>query len=403
MRWLELLLGLIVLVVLLTHFALPLAIRLFSSFRLTASEVSPWRIRDLEWRNKSHAASPVPSWRIEAVSWSLGGPDAPGKLTLNVEGVTIRLHKKSQYASNGNSDASQQLKKVRMPRRRSPAHAQRKRSLPSWLQAVINYFLHLLIHHWVTGAGFLSVHITDVRVAFEELDGLEARLGDARLHFGQDTSVPTYYKPPLEPDEYNARQAAPSTPAGADGDESFATPPRRPPRHSASPSISKMSKVVWSHAIGNAIGRVAFSLRVQDVALLLPHKSPSATSTPLSTSTASTDSPPCSAKSISTFNSLIGRPKVSSALRPSESGYDKVAALESSSDVRLSIGIGPATHFFDKDNLRIDVNLGPLQLSLDGAEKLRAVNKARKQDAPPSTKPPTRIWAEGSMARVSAT
>lgn len=112
MRWLEVLLGLIVLVVLLTHFAIPLAIRLFSSFRLTASEVSPWRIRDLEWRNKSHAASPIPSWRVEAVSWSLGGPEAPGKLTLNVEGVTIRLRKKSQHASNGNSDGAQQLKKV---------------------------------------------------------------------------------------------------------------------------------------------------------------------------------------------------------------------------------------------------------------------------------------------------
>lgn len=112
MKWLVLAVWLVLLGIVVTRIALPLAVRLFSSFRLTASELSPWRVRGVEWRIKSHAASLVPSWRVELVSWSLGGPDAPGKLTLNVEGVTIRLHKKHQAPNSNAPDAEEAPKKV---------------------------------------------------------------------------------------------------------------------------------------------------------------------------------------------------------------------------------------------------------------------------------------------------
>lgn len=398
MKWLELAIWLIVIGLAITHIALPLAVRLFSSFRLTASELSPWRARGIEWRNKSHAASLIPSWRIELVNWSLGGPAAPGKLTLNVEGVTIRLHKNRKDLSQ--PDAEQAPKKVRAACYRETLTLQKKRHLPSWFQAIVNYFLHLLLHHWITTAGFLSVRITDVRVIIEELDDLEVRIGDARLAFGHDVTDQPDYQPPLQPDEYSARHATPSSLA-ADRDSS-GTPSKGRPRHAPSPSISKMSKAVWSHAIGNAIARMAFSLRVDDATILLPQRQGSASATgPSSRSSDSTSAKTC-APPFSSINALLKMNKINPALRPSTDEYDKVITLESGSYVHLSLGIGPATQVFDKDNLRIDAQLGALHLSLDGVEKVIAMNKARKQQRGPTNKKPSRIWAEGSIARVGS-
>lgn len=239
------------------------------------------------------------------------------------------------------------------------------------------------------------MRITDVRVIVEELDDLEVRLGNARLAFGQDTYVPPPYQPPLQPDEYSARHATPSSQAAER--EGLGTPVGRARRHAPSPSISQMSKTVWSHAIGNAIGRMAFSLRVDEATVLIPQRT---SESPSSDPAASRAPCPATKELLPSLNSLLTT-RIDPRLRPSEEGYSKVVMLESPSDVHLSLGIGPATHVFDKDNLRIDAQLGALQVSLDGVEKFVATNKERKMQRALANKTPSQMWAEGSIARVS--
>lgn len=383
MKWLTLFICIVVVAFLVTRVALPWIARLCTSFRLTVHEVSPLRVRGLEWRSKSQADSIVPSWRAELFNWSLGGPAAPGKLTIHVEGVTIRVHKKRPDV-DGHDDPHPKKASLSL----GMLTLQKKRPWPSWIQAVINHILHLLLHHWITAAGFLSVHITNVRVIFEDLDGLEVRFSDGRLAFGQDVSVPPAYEPPLQPDEHSTRRA--STAGNSPGMS-------RARRHGPTPSISQMSKAVWSHAIGNAIGRMAFSLRVRDATVLLPRSSSVAAEKPSHAKGAHA--------AFASLNSVLrnrrGRSRIDPALRPSQSGYERIASLDTPSNILVSLGIGPATEVFDKDNLRADVRLGNLQLGVEGLEKVVAIDKARRKLRDPARQTTSRVWAEGSRARVS--
>ncbi|CAK9780721.1 unnamed protein product [Cutaneotrichosporon oleaginosum] len=365
MRWYSWLIGIALVGLLVTRVALPWAVRFFSSFRFTASELSPLRVRGLEWRMKGQAKTSPPTLRIELINWSLGGPAAPGKLSLNVQGITYRNHKKR---SVNNSDAPHSKK------------------VPSWAKPVVDYLLHLLLHQWITVAGFLSVHITDVRVILEKLDDLEIRISDGRLAFGQDVSIPPAHRPPLQPDEDNPREGSPAS------DEASGTPRAR--RHAPSPSLSQMSKAVWSHAIGNAIGRMAFSLRVHDVAVLLPRSSSVTAERP----SEGPHTPFASLNSV--LRNRKRKSKVdSTTTRRVPPGYERIVCLDSPSHVLLSLGIGPATQVFDKDNLRVDVRLGNAQLGVGGLEKVIAINKAHRKLKNSSSQGPSRLWAEGSAAR----
>ncbi len=306
-----------------------------------------------------------------------------------MQGVTYRQHKKAV------KDVVEDAPPQAGPSKACPSYGevltmQRKWQVPPWARPVVDYFLHLILHHWVSVMSLLSIHITDVRAIMEELDGLEIRSGDWRLAFGQDISVPPEYRPPLQPDEYGARRA--STPGHAPE-----TPRTR--RHAPSPSISQMSKAVWSHAIGNAIGRMAFSLRVSDVTALLPLASRVAAEQP---SASACEGPHAT---LASFNSVLRnrkrRSKIDPALRPPPAGYQRIASLTTTSNIMVSLGIGPATQVFDKDNLRADVRFGNLELSLEGLEKVVAINKARRKLKDPASLKPSRVWAEGSLARVS--
>ncbi|BEI90738.1 uncharacterized protein CcaverHIS019_0308080 [Cutaneotrichosporon cavernicola] len=344
MTWLTLLIWLVVVAFIDTRFVLPWVVRLVSKFRITASELSLFRVRDLGWYMKGQDKSTGPNLGVELINWSFGG-STPGKLTFK-----------------------------------------RKWQVPSWFKPVVDYFLHLLLHHWIAVLDFLSVHLTDIRIIVEELDDVEIRISDVRLAFGEDISVPPAYQDPLQPDEYHARRS--STPDAASG-----TPRAR--RHAPSPSITQMSKAVWSHAIGNAIGRMAFSLRVQDVTVLLPR--------PLAAPAEELPQTEESHAALPSLSSVLRnrkrRSKVDAALRPSPSGYQRIASLETPSIILLSLGIGPATQVFDKDNLRADVQLGHLQLGLEGVEKLIAINKARRKLKSPSSNTRSRVWTQGSLAR----
>ncbi len=68
MKWLTALIWLAVLAFFLTRVALPWAMRLASRFSLTATELSIWRIRGLEWRKKGRDRSAPPTLRIEQMS-----------------------------------------------------------------------------------------------------------------------------------------------------------------------------------------------------------------------------------------------------------------------------------------------------------------------------------------------
>lgn len=98
MSWLKIVLGIIVFSLTLSYIVIPWAAQLASSFRLRATKLSPLSSRGIEWRDKGSAHAAEPTLRVERVYWSVGGCTKGGRLTLNVEGVTIRVPKRQKSA-----------------------------------------------------------------------------------------------------------------------------------------------------------------------------------------------------------------------------------------------------------------------------------------------------------------
>jgi hypothetical protein len=108
MSWIKVLLGLIVFSLFLTHVVIPRAALVFTRFRLRATKIGPLSARGLEWRSKSHAAHLLPTLSIDRVYWSWGGCAPGSRVTLNVEGVTLRVRQKEH-----NEEEEPARKKVR--------------------------------------------------------------------------------------------------------------------------------------------------------------------------------------------------------------------------------------------------------------------------------------------------
>lgn len=100
MSWIKVLLGLIAFSAFLSYIFIPWAAQVFTRFRLRATKLSPFSALGLEWRSKSQAAASVPTLRVERIFWSWGGSTAHSRVTLNVEGVTFRVHKKTLDGSH---------------------------------------------------------------------------------------------------------------------------------------------------------------------------------------------------------------------------------------------------------------------------------------------------------------
>lgn len=96
MFWVKVLVSFIAFSLTLSYVVIPWAVQFASSFRLRATKLSPLSARGIEWRDKGSANASEPTLRVDRVYWSLGGCTTGARLTLNIEGVTVRVSKKAK-------------------------------------------------------------------------------------------------------------------------------------------------------------------------------------------------------------------------------------------------------------------------------------------------------------------
>ncbi|KAL1408382.1 Protein SABRE [Vanrija albida] len=386
MTWFGYLLGVIVVSLILSYIVIPWGLSILSSFKLRATRLSLLSARGLEWRHKSHATANVPTLRIERVYWSRGrGPGPIGLITLNVEGIVVRIRKP--------------------PPDNSPPR--RKWTIPQSLQQVIHFITHFLLPHWSTLASLVSIRVSGVRIIFEDLQDLEASIGEVRVGVSKDTSGPLPPVSSLQPDAHSEdfpafpKSASGSAPTKSDGG-----------LHRRSDSIhsrvSKTASKFWTNAT-KGVERVAFTVVVSEAAILLPNASPSSATQPAAAAPPHSRFPsnggggtPLGSGAMGTFESIL-HPQPWYA-KPNDGGYGKILDIDTDSKAVLSAGFGPNRGVLDEDNLRLSIDIGRVGIDLNEATKLRGLKPAPDTEevaaVPETSAPAHNRWDPQGFPRV---
>jgi hypothetical protein len=284
-----------------TNWFLPLLARYLTRCRLTYLSLS--RIKGFEWRHESHASAIVPDIRLEHGSWRYGGwnrPKGVGLFVIYASGLSYRQRERPRSE-----------KTVAPTRPRSPL-AEYLAPITGLVGGLAKTLVigvpSLLLHHYPSLAGFLSFHISDGRVIFDELDGLE--LTWSTLKLGAKVSFSKKDETGLEQDSREATgrnsisstaadEVDPTWPASppdspvVDRHRPFVFPPAdetntdtdvapRPSRLSharrrASAMSSRMTSTasqIWGRVIGRAKGHAKLTIEFSDLAIILPHSNP---------------------------------------------------------------------------------------------------------------------------------
>jgi hypothetical protein len=426
----------------------PVLFRALTNFRV--SSFSPLSAYGLEWRSTSQANAASPTLRVQRARWAWGGykGDDVGLVVLRLEGVMFRVRKGNSQKHN------EEPPKPKVSSRPNVTDPQPGR-LAFCKTKLVSSLLHLFIHHYPGLARIVSVHVSDIRLVFEELSGLELAVGDFRL------GVKVDFEGFVVPDAPAAPAFSPSAEKRGnpldDADLSFSPPPspviytsfthpfggtfspsptteksnREWPepmsrlshaRRRASHHYSKVSSTasqIWSRAIARAHGSVSFSASVDDVSIVVPRESepkparqrmsdlPNGKSQakPPSLGRLRSESLPARPKSFasaqslnSIFRGLSGRSEPAPEL-----GFDRLVWVEGMSRAVFGLGFGPKKGLLGEDTLKTTVELGKLQTSLGGVERMQELVKARTPtERAPTEQPQKKQWSPRAMPRVSA-
>ncbi|KAK4684426.1 hypothetical protein P7C73_g5753, partial [Tremellales sp. Uapishka_1] len=407
------------------HYGLPLLVKSLTGFR--AASISPMHVRGLEWRSSGQKSNVVPTLRVETVGWMWGGwkGEETGMWVIKVEGISYRISKPPA----GENEPSEGKK---TPKRLSPLASKG-----------IYWLLHILIHHWPSLARIVSLQVSDIRVIFDDMEGVELTLRDLRfgvkVDFEGDVSSPSGSSFPLSPSledtarvdplkMFSMREGEMSPPPSPLAFTSLSLPNGPPSstksksrlshaRRRASVIQSKMTMTasqIWSRAIARAHGSVSFTVSIKDVALILPHSNPPH---PTSISTkpslpnlatpqhsqqstlkhqSSVSSLPPSPVSLSSLNHLLRSSTPRYALPDNEGGYERLAVLDGTSRAVLALGFGPRRGLLGEDTLRTNIELGSFHTTLGASDKLSEWSKANKKEKTPSV--PT--WRPHHLRRI---
>ena len=400
-----------------TNWFLPLLARYLTRCRLTYLSLS--RIKGFEWRHESHAAAIVPDIRLEHGSWRYGGwnrPEGVGFFVIYASGLSYRQRDR--------------------PQTRSPEKVPQSRSalaeylspitvfVSGWAKTFIIGVPSLLLHHYPSLAGLLSFQISDGRVIFDELDGLEVTWSTLKL--GAKVSFSKKDDAALGQDakEATGRNSISSI-AGDDVDATWpASPPESPvvDRHRpfVFPSASEMDKdadalprpsrlsharrkasamsyrmtstaaQIWGRVIGRAKGHAKFTIEFSDLAVILPHSNPAhPLSRPSIPDLVPQPHPQCDSNGLShrlSSKSLKARTVKNTysmdrlfrsvpryALPSHEGGYERLLALEGESKIIGTMRFGTRRGWLAEDTLSLDTELGKLHTSLGAGTKIQAL------------------------------
>lgn len=400
-----------------TNWFLPLLARYLTRCRLTYLSLS--RIKGFEWRHESHANAIVPDVRIEHGWWRYGGwnrPDGVGFFVIYASGLSFR-----------------QRERPRLPNKPKPANGPWKEALlpvvgpvAAFVKTLLIGVPSLLVHHYPSVGGLISFQISDGRMIFDDLDGLELtwstlKLG-AKVSFSKKDNATI---DPVQQPEASGRNSIssmtddvdpvwpaspPDSPIIERRTQAFVFPPAdggsdagkdedalpRPSRLSharrrASAMSTRMTDTaaqIWSRAIGRARGHVKLTITMNDLAVILPHSNPAhPLSKPSIPDLIPQPHPQCESHGLQhrlSFKSIKAR-KIQArysmdrlfrsvpryALPSHEGGYERLLALEGESRITGTMRFGPRRGWLGEDTLSLDTELGKLQTSFGAWTKVQ--------------------------------
>ena len=427
---------------LLVYFGLPQILAYRTQFRF--SSISPRSARGIEWRPKSQHAAVVPTVRIERVGWGWGGrtADDVGWVVIRIEGVAVRVRRATLDAA-----AAAASDKARYPKRTGGSRVER------WAVFLATRTLHLVVHHWFGLARLFSIQVTDLRIIFDDLDGMEVTIDDARaglkvifegkvdramldpsmLSCSPD-STPRLghpFSPPQSPDMLCspavARFSDPFSPVHSliplrpcpDPEERFIARTRRQASVFQS-AVSSSVFSIWTHAVGRGKGSVSLTASVSGLAVILPHFNPpqpasarpslgdlnghglrslchKASAKSLKEDSRPTAFPLHSSKSV--FPSTNSRYGITSG----DGGLEKLLEVDGRSVAVLGMGFAPHKGLLGEGTLSASMDVGNVKTSLGALEKVQEMVQERKARERPVPDPPRRIrnrWSPRGTLRV---
>ena len=266
-----------------------------------SSSFTLFSARGLEWREASRKNAVVPTLRLERVHWAWGGLDGEdvGLFILKLDGVSFRVSRKDGSTVKEDAISERQVTSLLLRK----LIQQPSRPTSSYTNKVTSSVLRLFIHHYPSIARVVSLQVSDVRVVFDDLDGLEVTIRDFRLgvkvNFEGDVDASPTSKPssPMSPGAEFTR-GHPFSP-GIDSPDlsgnyfsSFSLPATPTPSPTKSRTkvtgserladarrkatviqtrMTSSASQIWSRATARARGSVFFTSSFQDIAIILPH------------------------------------------------------------------------------------------------------------------------------------
>ncbi|CAD6591129.1 MAG: hypothetical protein TREMPRED_005996, partial [Tremellales sp. Tagirdzhanova-0007] len=411
----------------LRYWAFPLLFRRLTQFRV--SSFSLITVRGLEWRAAVQADSIVPTLRVERAGWAWGGlkGEEVGLVILRLEGVSYRVK----------GDAA----KIASSKDEHPPWLKSSRRFSAYKGKLLSKLLHLFIHHYPSLARLVSLQVADIRVIFDNLEGLELTLRDIRLgvsvNFEGNVDTPLPGSKPSSPVSPGAEfqptyPLSPNSPkeASTTGSpsnhfstfNSFAYSENSSAkisaenirydriahaRRQASNIHSRMTTTasqVWSRAIARAHGSVSFAASIRDIAVILPHLGASGT---IREKPSAHDLRPQShpfVKGMSHKQAFYrsSTPRYALPLPCSEGGYERLLVVEGETRVIFGLGFGPKMGLMGEDTLRSNLKVGQLHTSLGACDKLRELVKVHsgKQEKAAKKIDGKNKWGPQSVPRI---
>ncbi|EIW73580.1 hypothetical protein TREMEDRAFT_70997 [Tremella mesenterica DSM 1558] len=407
----------------LRSYGLPLYLRYRTQIRFAS--ISLLSAKGLEWRPAHKSGTIVPTVRIEKVCWAWGGRkgDDVGWVVLKFEGIAVRAREGDVLRQGGGGKSHRG---------------------PSKLRDGIMWSLGLTINHWAGLSRLLSIQISDFRVIFDDLDGLELTVHDARAGIkvvfesrGEEnfldaafctspTSSPTggYFSPPISPIRTHPQPSF---------SDSFS-----PSRHIISPSISTSAPLpratrrrssllqprlppsltgFWRRLFGRGTGSVSITASVEGLAVILPHFNPpqpvsAKPSMPdLSTRNNGLDHK-SSIRSMKEDNrptvfpssggkSILPTTNSRYAITSGDGGFEKLLEVDGRSSAVLGVGFAPNKMLGGEGTLSAAVSIGEVRTSLGALEKVQEMIQERRPEKSPSESPKSGIWAPQGAARIA--
>lgn len=447
--WLNLLILLITVLIVLRQWVIPNSLSNLTQIRVSAISLLTLSIKGLEWRPTGRIHSVVPKLRIERTGWYWGGADgvATGWLVLKIDGVSFRMSREEMIDGDAKME-SPASPRVRDLKQSAVANlTQRSLRLSAFTSKWLARILHLVIHHHSILARLISVQITDIRIIFDDLNGLELTVKDfclgTKIDFAEVAGIgalspessPTFPSPsqqsidqdepcernfPLCQDMADREMSPPGSPGVYSPLNNILSTPWGSPTKSArednssrlsharrrasvySSRFSSTASSVWARAIGRAHGTVSLVVTIEDIAVVAPQTA--SAEAPDVTYGGSSQHNGLSTKSSSrsfdsardaqqsrystftrTFSSVMGS-KSNGSIPAAyvNGGLQYLLKVEGLSTVVFGLGFGPRQGLLGEDTLKAEVAMGKLQTTLQDAERLQGFAKLYKREKPAS-------------------